>query len=157
MRNTRFAPLAALLLTVGVVGAARAQDPKTAARKPVAAKHETKASLRAEAKVREADARKTALAEVPNGKVTKHELEREDGKLIYSYDIEVKGRPGIEEVHVDAITGQMIKHEHEDAKMEAKEKKAEHRERKSEMKEDKAEAKAAKAEVKDSKAAVKKP
>ena len=81
--------------------------------------------LRKEAKVTETDARKTALAAVPNGKVQSHELERENGKLIYSYDIKVAGKSGVEEVNVDAVTGQIVAHEHEDAKAEAKEKKAE--------------------------------
>lgn len=82
-----------------------------------------------EAKIPEADARRTALAAVPGGKVQSHELEREHGKLIYSYDIKVAGKPGVEEVNVDAITGAIIAHEHEDAKTERKEKQAEAKER----------------------------
>lgn len=108
------------LLTLGAVGSLSAQAAKPAVKKATASKHETKASLRAEAKIKEADARKTALAEVPNGKVTKHGLEREDGKVIYAYDIKVQGKPGIEAVHVDAVTGQVVKHEHEEAKNAAK-------------------------------------
>ena len=77
--------------------------------------------LQAEATVPEADARRTALAAVPGGKVEQHELERENGKLIYSYDIKVAGKPGVEEVHVDALTGKMIKKEHETPAKEAKE------------------------------------
>ena len=77
--------------------------------------------LQAEAKVSEAAARKTALAAVAGGKVEKHELEREDGKLIYSYDIKVAGKPGVEEVHVDALTGKIIKQEYESPAKEAKE------------------------------------
>ncbi len=76
-----------------------------------------------EARVAEAEARKTALAAVPGGKVRSHELERENGKLIYSYDIKVAGKPGVEEVNVDAITGAIVAREHESAKVEAKEKK----------------------------------
>jgi uncharacterized membrane protein YkoI len=67
---------------------------------------------------------------VPGGKVQSHELEREKGKLIYSYDIKVAGKSGIEEVNVDAMTGEIVAHEHEDAKTEAKEKKAEAKEKK---------------------------
>ena len=121
MRYTRYVIAAAAVLTIVAAGRASAQETK--------AKHETQKSLRAEAKIKEADARKTALAQVPNGKVTAHELEREEGKLIYSYDIKVAGKPGVEEVHVDAMTGQMVKHEHEDPKTEAKEKKAEAKEK----------------------------
>lgn len=90
----------------------------------------SQAALRKEAKVTEPDARKTALAQVPGGKVQSHELERENGKLIYSYDIKVAGKSGVEEVNVDAVTGAVVAHEHEDAKAEAKEKKAEARAKK---------------------------
>jgi uncharacterized membrane protein YkoI len=128
MRHATFATAAALVLTFAA-GQASAQATKAPARKPAAAKHETQAALRAQAKITEADARQTALTEVPNGKVAQHELEREDGKLIYSYDIKVAGKRGVEEVHVDAVTGEMIKHEHEDPATEAKEKKAEAKEK----------------------------
>ena len=84
-------------------------------------------ALRKEAKIAQRDARKTALAAVPGGKVQSHELDRENGKLIYSYDIKVAGKSGVEEVNVDALTGEIVAHEHEDAKAEAKEKKAEAR------------------------------
>ncbi|MFL5539332.1 MAG: PepSY domain-containing protein [Longimicrobiaceae bacterium] len=74
---------------------------------------ETQAQLRREARVGEAQARRTALAAVRNGRVKSHELEREHGHLIYSYDISVPGRAGIEEVTVDAVTGRIVTHEHE--------------------------------------------
>ena len=101
--------LASALLVAGT--RARAQDSKPA-------------------KIAEADARKTALAAVPGGRVQSHELEREKGKLIYSYDIKVAGKSGIEEVNVDAITGAIVAHEHEAAAAEAKERKAEAKEKK---------------------------
>ena len=107
--------LASALLVVGAT--ARAQQTKPAAN--------SQAALRREAKITEADARKTALAAVPGGRVQSHELEREKGTLIYSYDIKLAGKSGIEEVNVDAITGAIVAHEHEDAKAEAKERKAE--------------------------------
>lgn len=76
-----------------------------------------------QAKVSMRVARATALKEVPNGKVQSEELEREKGKLIYSFDIKVTGRSGIDEVHIDAITGKVLSKEHETPAMEAKEKK----------------------------------
>ena len=100
---------------------ASAQDAKPKPKKEAT----SQAALRKEAKIAEAAARKTALAAVPGGKVQSHELERENGKLIYSYDIKVAGKSGVEEVNVDAMTGEIVAHEHEDAKAEAKEKKAE--------------------------------
>ncbi|MEJ2185613.1 MAG: PepSY domain-containing protein [Gemmatimonadota bacterium] len=66
-------------------------------------------------KIPEAKARATALARVPNGTIKSYELEREGGRLIYSYDIAVKGKPGIEEVNVDAMTGEVVGTQHEDA------------------------------------------
>jgi len=93
---------------------------------------ESPASLQKEAKISEATARATALKEVAAGStVKKFELEREGGKLIYSYDINVPGKTGIDEVAVNAIDGSVVAHEHEtprkeraEAVQEAKEKKA---------------------------------
>lgn len=66
-------------------------------------------------KVPESRARATALAKVANGRVRSEELEREGGRLIYSYDIAVPGRSGIEEVNVDAMTGAVVNIQHEGA------------------------------------------
>ena len=95
------------------------------------AKAESQETLQKEAKISEATARATALKEVPNGTVKSSELEREKGKLIYSYDITVPGKTGIDEVNVNAIDGSVIAKAHEapkaekkEAAMEAKEKKA---------------------------------
>jgi uncharacterized membrane protein YkoI len=72
-------------------------------------------------KVSKAAARKTALAAVPGGKVKAAELEKENGRLIYSFDITVPGKSGIEEVQVDAHTGKVVSQTHESAKKEAHE------------------------------------
>jgi uncharacterized membrane protein YkoI len=94
-------------------------------------KADTQASLQKEAKISEATARATALKEVPNGVVKSSELEREGGKLIYSYDITVPGKTGIDEVNVNAVDGSVVAKQHEtpkaekaEAVKEAKEKKA---------------------------------
>ena len=118
--------LFAAMLMLGAAASASAQAAKATTKKEAT----SQAALRKEAKIAEADARKTALAAVPGGKVQSHELEREKGKLIYSYDIKVAGKSGIEEVNIDAMTGEIVAHEHEDAKTEAKEKKAEAKEKK---------------------------
>ena len=95
------------------------------------AKHETQAQLKAEAKVSMAVAKKTALAQVPKGWVKASELEREGGKLLYSFDIATKGKSGIDEVQIDAITGAQIGGVvHETAAMEKKEAKTEAKEAK---------------------------
>lgn len=75
------------------------------------------------AKISMATARATALKEVPNGKVRKSRLERENGKLVYSFEIKVPGTTGFEEVNVDAMTGTVVSKEHETPKIEAKENK----------------------------------
>ena len=43
------------------------------------------------------------------------ELERETGKLVYSYDLKVAGKSGMEEVNVSAMTGKVLAREHESA------------------------------------------
>src|SRR6267142_3674092 len=88
-------------------------------------KHEghNKAKLEAEAKVSKADAEKIALGKVPGGTIKEGELEKEKGKLIWSFDIATPGTSDITEVQVDAITGEVISVEKETASHEAKEKK----------------------------------
>lgn len=80
-------------------------------------------------KISEADARVVALREVPGGKIQSSELEREHGHLIYSFDIKVTGKRGVEEVNVDALTGKVLAHEHEGPAAERKEKAAEAKEK----------------------------
>src|SRR5947207_4083747 len=93
-------------------------------------KAESQAALQKAAKISEADARATALKEVPNGTVKSEELEREKGKLIYSYDISVPGKSGIDEVNVNAIDGSVVGKSHESPKTEKKEAKQEAKEKK---------------------------
>jgi uncharacterized membrane protein YkoI len=100
---------------------AQAQAAKTTTPKP---KHETQAQLQKEAKISLAAATATAQAAVPNGKIASHEIEREKGKLIYSFDIKIAGKSGIDEVNVDAMTGTVIEKVHESPADEAKEKAA---------------------------------
>jgi hypothetical protein len=68
----------------------------------------TQAKLHAEAKISEAQARTTALATVPGGSVSSSELEKEHGKLIWSFDIAQVGSKNITEVQVDAKTGKIV-------------------------------------------------
>ena len=81
-------------------------------------------------KISKAEAEKAALAKVPGGKIKDAELEEEDGKVIWSFDIATKGTKDITEVHVDANTGEVIKVETESAKDEAAEKEKEKSEKK---------------------------
>ena len=79
----------------------------------------------ADAKVSKEDAQKTALAKVPNGTIKEAELEKENGKLIWSFDVATPGTKDITEVNVDAITGAVIGVHKESAASEAKEAKEE--------------------------------
>jgi hypothetical protein len=82
-------------------------------------------SLATQAKVSESAAAATAQRRVPKGKIQGVELERENGKLMFSYDIKTPGKSGIDEVNVDAITGKIIGFGHESAAAEKKEAEAE--------------------------------
>src|SRR5258708_1131327 len=68
----------------------------------------TSTNLEAQAKVSRADAEKIALAKVPGGSIKEGELEKENGKLIWSFDIASPGTKDITEVQVDAVTGEVV-------------------------------------------------
>ena len=72
-------------------------------------------SLAAKAKISEDSARAIALHRI-HGTVQALELEREHGRLLYSWDIKVAGKRGITEVHVDALNGRVLAVEHENPK-----------------------------------------
>jgi uncharacterized membrane protein YkoI len=109
MRITRFIPLAAIALTATVAGAQGPTHHKKA---------ETQADLQKEARMTMADARAMALRTVPNSSVQAGEIEREGGKLIYSFDMKAKGKSGIDEVNIDAMTGKLVSNQHETPKAE---------------------------------------
>jgi hypothetical protein len=85
------------------------------------------AKMQKEAKVSMAHARGIALKKVPGGKIDSAELEREHGKLIYSFDIKT-ARPGVTEVQVNAIDGSIVSVTHETPAKEAAEHKQEAKE-----------------------------
>ncbi|MEA2571518.1 MAG: hypothetical protein QOI24_3519 [Acidobacteriota bacterium] len=87
-----------------------------------------KEDLQKEAKISMADARKTAMTKEPKGKIESEELEREHGKLIYSFDIR-NPKGTITEVAVSAIDGKIVSVEHENKAKEAAEKKQEAKEK----------------------------
>ncbi len=94
--------------------AARLSAQQPAAQQPAAAyTRKVPAKLLAQAKVTEDSARAVALARVPHATVTEVELEQEHGSLVWSFDLTVAGKPGIEEVNVDALTGKVVSVEHE--------------------------------------------
>jgi hypothetical protein len=82
------------------------------------------ADLQALAKVSRSDAQKTALEALkPTSpvEVREGELEIERGCLVYSFDIHVSGKRGIEEFIVDAGSGKMLEHAHESPEQESAE------------------------------------
>src|SRR5260370_20704035 len=102
--------LVATAANAGAQGAAKspttAKSPKTAT-KSEGYKKDLPDSLTREAKVTEAAAAVTALAKVPKGTIAAVELEREGGKLLYSYDIKGAGKSGIDQLQVDAVNGEI--------------------------------------------------
>ena len=82
-------------------------------------------SAKAHAKISKEEATKTALAKVPHGTVKEAELEKEKGKLVWSFDIATPDSKDITEVQVDANTGEVVSVEKESPKAEAAEKKKE--------------------------------
>jgi len=82
-------------------------------------------SLVKAAKITEAAAAETAQKRVPKATIASVELERENGRLIYSYDMTTKGKSGVDEVNVDAVTGKIISVAHESPVTEKKEAAAE--------------------------------
>ena len=79
------------------------------------------AKLMAGAKVSKETAQASALAKVPNGAVKESELEKEHGKLIWSFDITTPDSKDITEVGVDAITGTVLSVDKESPEDQAKE------------------------------------
>ena len=90
--------IAAALVTAGCVSEENEREGKEA----------SQSQLMAQAKVSKDDAQKTALAKVPNGTVKEGELEKEDGKLIWSFDMTIPDSKDIKEVNVDALTGAVV-------------------------------------------------
>ncbi len=82
-------------------------------------------SLAKRAKITESAAAATAQKRVPKGKIQGVELEMENGKLQYSYDLKTDGKSGTDEVNVSAITGKVIGFSHESEAAEKKEAAAE--------------------------------
>ncbi len=122
--------LGTLLLTAPQSFASAEKESKAVEKKEVAVAKDASADakLQAEAKISMEQARATALKKVPGGTIESGELEREHGKLIYSFDIKTS-KPGITEVQVNAITGKIASIKHESPAHEAAEKKQEAKEK----------------------------
>ena len=105
--------LAAALAAVAIAApAAFAQTPY---------KRDVPDKLLKSAKISEKDAVAKAHAAIPNGTIDALELERENGTLLWSFDVKVPGKTGIDELHVNAVTGKVGKIQHESPAAEEKE------------------------------------
>ena len=101
--------LGGLVLTGGPLGCATSKDKE--------------AKLQAQAKISRSDAEKIALAKVPGGTIKEAEIEKEKGKVIWSFDVATPGTADITEVQVDAMSGEIVAIEQESPTQQAKEKK----------------------------------
>lgn len=121
MPIARVAPLAFFAVAVSASAASARSSPRHHT------KVETQAALQKEAHMTMAEARAMALKTVPNATVQAGEIEREGGKLIYSFDMKVPGKSGIDEVNIDAMKGTLVSHQHETPKDERAEARADAR------------------------------
>jgi uncharacterized membrane protein YkoI len=122
---TRYMTLLVMTMAVLTAGASLA----AAAPKSLQENKETQEQerLKREAKISMDQAREIALKRAP-GTVESGELEREHGKIVYSFDIR-NSKGTIDEVQVSAITGKVVRVEHENKKQEAAEKRKESKEK----------------------------
>jgi hypothetical protein len=100
------------LLTAGLLAGCESEKASSSA---------SQAKLMAEARVSRADAEHTALARVPSGTIKEGELEKEHGRLIWSFDIATPDSNDITEVAVDAVTGAVVAVDQESPEDQAKE------------------------------------
>lgn len=76
-------------------------------------KREVPARLLHRTRVSEDSARAIAMARMPGARVQALELENEHGHLIWSWEMKIAGKTGIEEVNVNALDGSIVGVEHE--------------------------------------------
>lgn len=117
---TKLTMVAALLF--GVAAAATAQRPARpgAAQRP-SYNRQVPAGLLRLAKISEDSALKVAMARMPGAKVQALELENENGHLMWSWEMKLEGKTGVEEVNVNALDGGIIAVEHENPAAERRE------------------------------------
>jgi uncharacterized membrane protein YkoI len=102
------------VLVAAVALPARAQQPRhpmVHAARPY--RREVPRRLLARTRISEDSALKVAMARIPGARVQALELENEKGHLIWSWEMKIAGKSGIEEVNVDALDGSIVGVEHE--------------------------------------------
>jgi len=101
------------MLAVLIVLAAVAQTPH------IKVKEESPGLLK-KARITVDSAYALATRRVAGGRAPEAELEMEDGRLVYSFDLKIAGKAGVEEVLVDAISGAVVSVQHETPAAEAR-------------------------------------
>jgi hypothetical protein len=101
--STLSGPLLTGLLLTGLPALALAAPTNAAAR----------ADLAAQAKLSEQEATELALAAVPGGHITASQLLRENGRLIWAFDVRVPGAKNLTAVQVDAASGDIASRQRE--------------------------------------------
>jgi uncharacterized membrane protein YkoI len=124
----RYLTLCALVISVLIAGASLTFAATTGNAQESKESQAEQAKLAREAKITKEQAQEIALKRAP-GNVESAELEREHKQLVYSFDIR-NARGTIDEVQVSAITGKVVRVEHENKKQEAVEKRKEAAEQK---------------------------
>lgn len=102
IKSTIYSVVALGLLAGGLTACMTEKEEGKEGEKATAAKLET------QAKISKAEAQKIALDRVPGGAIKEGEIEKEKGKLIWSFDITTPNTKDIIEVQVDAMTGAVI-------------------------------------------------
>jgi uncharacterized membrane protein YkoI len=82
---------------------------------------QSEAELLKQARVTKHQAKRIALARVKHGTIKSADLEKENGVLIWSFDVVQPGKKNLTEVWVDATTGKIISVDVETASTEKKE------------------------------------
>jgi hypothetical protein len=87
------------------------------------AKNPGASALTGLAKILKPEAEKTVLAKIKISRkeIARSELEVDQGCLVYSFDVRVASKPGIEKIIVDAGTGKILLQKHESRKQVAAE------------------------------------
>ncbi len=124
----RYLTLAAVVISVCTAGASMNSFATARHAQERNESQENQAKLSREAKITKEQAQETALKRAP-GTVESSELEREHKQLVYSFDIR-NAKGTIDEVQVSAITGKVVRVEHENKRQEADEKRKEASEKK---------------------------
>ena len=100
------------LVAAGLVMAGCSKTPPVTDSGPDAQVKEEQTGLLAQATVSPDSAAALAKARVP-GRIVEAELEQENDKLVYSFDIKEVGKDALTEVDIDAATGAVLKVEPE--------------------------------------------